>query len=326
MKPREGLRLLVIVVAALVAAFTFRIAAHPEEIHDPAFARTYRAAGDQLPILDAVRVRSEEPDAAQKLRNASHGSLGRILDPSRSTGIFRYGRLLYTSPEEVERVLEDLRNGAVPGELPTPPDLSALYRDRRGSYSCDVNLSEPGGLDLMRSALPDAELSGEPVAREAEAREAKNLPRALILGLAVGWGCLVLRRKGSEAERRLLSALLPLAVIGGLGWGVDIWTVLAAALVMTVSDGPGLLAAAPCILFPELALKRIGTVFLLGGLARWRRPAPRSGSRRRGVLVSLALLLGAAGLLLGIYEPQVRPPEGLQLEPAATFVPGPEAA
>jgi hypothetical protein len=326
MKPREGLRLLLIVAAALVAAFTFRIAAQPEEIHDPGFARRYHAASAQLPILEAVRVRSETPDAAQRLRNASHGTLGRILDPSRSTGIFRYGRLLYSSPEEVQKVLEDLRQGVPPKELPGPPDLAAFYRDRRGAFACDVNLRERDSLDLIRSVLPDAALSGDPVTREAEERQAEDLPRALILGIAVGWGCLIFRRKGVDAERRLLAAFLPLAVICGLDWGVDTWTVLAAALVMTVSDGPGLLCAAPCIFFPALALKRIGIVFLLGGLARWRRPATRSGARRRSALVTLALLLGTGGLLLWTYEPQVRLPEGLQLEPAATFVAGQKAA
>jgi hypothetical protein len=321
MTRREGVRLLLIVAAALAAAFAFDIATHPEETHAPRHFEAYTEARGQLPVLGAVRVRSDRADAAHRLKSSSHGRFAAVLDPSRAEAVFAYGRLLYATPDEVEEVLDALGRGEPPRALPEPADVRAAFRDRRGPFACDVILRDRGGLDRIREVLPGAELSGELLAREREEEAGRNLPRALLMGLFLAWGWIAWRGGSDLAERRLLAALVPLAILGVAGWGVDRWTVIAVVLVVAAPDGPSLLCAIPCLFFPALTLRRMGFVFLCGTLLRLRRPGNAGRSRgRNAARVLVALLLAAGALLLHLHEPVIRLPGHLQREPAATFV------
>ena len=171
------------------------------------------------------------------------------------------------------------------------------------------------------------------LAREAEEHESASIVRTLLLGLAVLAGWLAWRHGLGEAERRLLAALGALVALGLLGMDVDPWSLPALLLVAAAPAGAPLLAAAPCLLFPPLALKRLGLVLCVGGVLRLakrgplRRPAARPGTLQA---VALALGLGLAGfLLLGAAPVRTVPRPEVAAEPAALLVaPGavPEAA
>jgi len=321
--PKEGALLLLVVAAALVAALSFRVARHPAELHDPHYAAEYGAAVRALPVLRAVRVRSERRYAAQWISREGGAAVEFIVDPRRVLRSFDTGRLLYASDDRLAEILEMVRRGEVPAELPVVPGVKELFADRRGPYACDVVLRDhQAGLASIRHALPDAVLSGEPIAWEAERRGAPDLVRALILGLAVACGWSFVRRHTRvDAERRLLAAILPLALLCALGWGVDDWSVLGLVLVAAAPRGPVLLSGALCLLFPPMVLKRMGVIFLCAGILRWNRPP---GALRRPTRGRVAILLGAllVATLLVVAAPQTaaRLPAHLRDQPAACFV------
>ena len=127
--------------------------------------------------------------------------------------------------------------------MPAAPDIAALFSDRRGPYACDVVTRGRAGLDLIRREVPDARVSGEPVARVAERAAVRNLPRAVLLALLLACGYAIYRRE-VDSERRLLAALLPLATLGSLGWGIDTTSVFAVILVAASPSLGGVNASA----------------------------------------------------------------------------------
>jgi hypothetical protein len=327
MTPREGLLVLLNVAAALVAAIFFRVAARPAELHDPRYAERFERAREALPILDAVHVRSSEPDAAHRLVTDSGASVGRVLDPARARATFRYGRLLYATPARIEETLRTLKRGELPPRPPPAPDLAPWFRDADGPYTCDVLLRDGAeGLERIRELLPDARLSGEPVVAAAEERAARDLPRALLLGLVMAVVWIAWRSDRLRMERRLLPALVPLTALGATGWGIDVWTVPALIIAATLPRGRPLVCGAPCLLFPAGSLRRLGLVLLLAGILRWReRPPPPTPARRRE-LALLAVLLVAGWFGLKALPVRGLGPAALRAEPAVRLVPPGEAA
>lgn len=327
MTPREGLLVVLNVAAALVAAAFFRVAARPAELHDPRHAERFEQACEALPILDAVHVRSSEPDAAHRLATQGGASVGRVLDPARVRATFRYGRLLYTTPARIEETLRMLKRGELPPPPPPAPDFSPWFRDADGPYTCDVLLrDDTKGLARIRELLPDARLSGEPVVAAAEARAVRDLPRALLVGLVAALLWIAWRAGRVRVERRLLPALVPLAVLCAAGWGIDVWTVPALILAATVPRGRPLVCGAPCLLFPAGTLRRIGLVLLVAGILRWRqRPQPATPARRRE-LALLAVLLVGGWFALAALPLRGSEPAALRAEPAVCLVPEAEAA
>ncbi|MHC4819572.1 MAG: hypothetical protein ACYTF8_16125, partial [Planctomycetota bacterium] len=322
MKPREGLLVFLLVAAAFAAAFAWRVATR---LHDPRHADAFAAACDAQPLLGAVRVRTADPHAAQRLAAAPGDAFRRVLAPARAEAVFRYGRLLYAAPAEVDETLERLKQGEVP-KLPPQPDIARYYRDARGPYACDVILRDGARVERIEAVLPDAELSGEPLVREQEARRAAEVPHALILALAAA-GLLAAWRPGAqEMRRRLLAALAGVAVLGTLGWGLDVATLPALVLVVAAPRGRPLLAAAVCLFFPSLALRRIGVAMVVGGLVRWAAPQPAAGGRR-GLYLATLVVLAAAGWGALRAVPVMRTvPEQLRGEPAVVLVPRAQAA
>ena len=321
--PKESVLLLLAVAAALVAAFSFRVAKHPAELHDPRHAAEYEAAVRALPVLNAVRVRSERRYAARMISRESGAVVEFLVDPKRVLRSFDTGRLLYASDDQLVRILDMVRRGEVPPRLSAAPGIEGLFADRRGPYSCDVVLrDEQAGLELIRHELPEAVLAGEPVAREAERRSASDLVRGMILGLAVAFGWAFCRPHArADGARRLLAAVLPLALLCTLGWGVDGWAVLGLVLVTAAPRGPVLASGAICLLFPSMALKRMGVIFLCAGIVRWNRPPGglgRPSPARAGVF--LAALAVASALALLAPRTTTPLPAHLRDQPAACFV------
>jgi hypothetical protein len=321
MKPRETLLVVLLVAAAFAAAFCWRIATG---LCDPRHAEAFAAACDAQPLLSAVRVRTGDPHAAHRLSTAPGDAFRRVLAPARAESVFRYGRLLYAAPAEVDEALARLQRGEVP-KLPPQPDIARYYRDARGPYACDVILREGAPVESIEAVLPDAHLSGEPVVREAEARRAAQVPHALILALAVVVGIALWRPGPQEMPRRLLAALAGVVALGLLGLGLDVATLPALLCVAAAPCGGPLLAGAACLFFPSLALRRIGAVLLVGGLVRWVAPRPEGGLRR-GLCAALVVALAAVGWwALGTVPVARSVPEPLRGEPAIVLVPRAEA-
>jgi len=326
---REGALHLTTAAAAFTAAVFFRLAVAPGAIHDPEPAARFADVVEALPALGAVRVRSSDPAAAHRLATEPGAGFVQILDPRRARAAFRYGRLLYAPRERLEEVLRGLQNGVAPARMPPAPDVSSFFHDARGPYACDVVVSGPADLDRIRTVLPDASLLGEPVAREADGRDAAAVTRALIAALVAAAAVAAWRLGTRQAQRRLLAALGGLAVVGVVGLGVDVWTVLALLLVVAAPGPAALLAGAPCLFFPALALRRLGLVLLFGGVLRLGpRLAPGAPSTRPPPAwrrVTLGLLL-AATAAVALHRPRARAPEAVAGEPAVALVPPAEVA
>ncbi|MHC4817374.1 MAG: hypothetical protein ACYTF8_04925, partial [Planctomycetota bacterium] len=286
MKPREALLVFLLVAAAFAAAFAWRVATR---LHDPRHADAFAAACDAQPLLSAVRVRTADPHAAQRLATAPGDAFLRVLAPARAESVFRYGRLLYAAPREVDEALARLKRGEVP-RLPPQPDIAHYYRDARGPYACDVILREGARVESIEAVLPDADLSGEPVVREAEARRAADVPHALIFALAVVGVIAAWRPGPQEMQRRLIAALAGVVGLRLSGLGLDVATLPALVCVAASPRGGPLLAGATCLFFPSLALRRIGVVFLVGGLIRWAAPRPEADVRR-GLYAAVLVVL-----------------------------------
>ncbi len=307
-----------LVAAAVASALTFDAAVHPERVHDPRHERRFVEDRETFSAIGAIRVRTEAP-----LHEVA--AFGRVMGISPDVaGLFRRARYLRASAQEVADAVATLGRGEAPPPPPVP-DLSRYFEDAAGPYRCDLLLA-PGKTPAdVREKLPDARLSGEPLAREAEEAEARSIARALLLGfpamaLWLAWRCGL-----REAERRLLASLGVLVVIGFLGIGIDRWSVAALLLVAGAPGGAPLLAAAPCLLFPSLALERLGLVLCLGGALRLalRRPAlPKPPARARVVrAAALAVGLGGLGFVLLPAAPlRARPAAAVAAEPGALFV------
>ncbi len=316
---REVILVCALVAAAVASAFSFGAAVHPERVHDPRHQRRFAEDCGALASLGAVRVRSEAP----MNEIAAFGRVAGITPGV--TGPFRRARYLRASTPAVADAVAMLDRGEAPSPPPMP-DLSRYYEDAIGPYRCDLLLA-PGRTPAdVREKLPLARLSGEPLAREAEEKEARSIARALLLGFSVMALWLAWRCGLKEAERRLLAALGALVVIGLLGMGVDRWSVGALLLVAGAPGGAPLLAAAPCLLFPSLALERLGVVLCLGGGLRllMRRPAfPQPPERRRAIrAAALAVGLGVFGTLL-LHAAPMRAVSRTEVaaEPGALLVP-----
>ncbi len=279
MTRREGLLLLLSGIAAFAAALTLRVAALPGEIHDPDHAEAFERARENLPMLGAVRVRSAIDGAAVRLDRARGPLIDRVLDPALAGAEYRFQRYLYATPEQIRAVRESLERGLYPGPPPPVPDLSRFFRDARGPYRCDVIVRGDGALDRIREVLPDAELSGEPVRREGERAAAATLPRALILGLIAAALALWRTRGRAEAVRGLLRAMVALAALCLVGWGIDRWTLPALLLVALAPPQHAFLLGLPCLLSPALAIKRLGLVLLFGMVGgKWGGAGGRSAA------------------------------------------------
>jgi hypothetical protein len=322
MKRRETLLVLLSVAAAFAAAFAWRGATGQ---HDPDHADAFAAACEAQPLLGAVRVRHGDKHAAHRLSIAPGDAFRRVLAPARAESVFRYGRLLYAAPAEVDDALARLKRGEVP-KLPPQPDIAHYYRDARGSYACDVILREGARVASIEAVLPDADLFGEPVVREAEAKSAAEARHAFIFALAVVCVIAVWRPGPQEMLWRLLAAAAGVIVLGLSGWGLDVATLPALVCVAAAPRGGPLLAGAVCVLFPSLALRRIGVVFLIGGLVRWVVPRPDAGVRRASTAAILLVLAVAGGWVLGAAPLRRTVPEPLRGEPAVVLVPQDEAS
>jgi hypothetical protein len=287
-------------------------------VHDPRHHARFAEDREALPALGAVRVRSDAP-----LNEIA--AFGRVAGITPGvTGPFRRARYLRASAAEVADAVAALDRGEAPSPPPMP-DLARYFRDAQGPYRCDLVLAPGKTPKDVRAKLPAARLSGEPLAREAEEAEARSVARALLLGffamaLWLAWRCGL-----REAQRRLLAAFGALVALGLLGSGVDRWSVVALLLVAGAPSGAPLLAAAPCLLFPSLALERMGLVLCVGGGLRLvlRRPVlPKPPERARVVrAAALAVGLGALGFLLLQAAPlTARPRPQVAAEPGALLV------
>jgi hypothetical protein len=314
-RPREGALLFLTTVSAFAAALTCRVATAPGDLGGAAHARAFEETRRLLPAAGALRVRSALPDAARRLRD---GGLD-VIDPGRAAAEFRYGRLRFATPEEVRAALDGVERGVLP-RLPPAPDVAGAFRDGLGRYACDVVVEDLAEVARVRAMLPGASLSGEPAARAAEEGGARDVTRALVAGLALLAGWIALRRRGVEAEVRLFAALLPLAVLGVAGWGVDASSVPALLLVAAAPRGAPLLCAAPCLLFPSLALRRIGLILVVGGLLRWGPTVRVPPGRARWALLLPVALAGAAFPALAAALPPAAVPPEVRHEPAVTLV------
>jgi len=307
MTRREGLLLLLAGAAAFVAALSLRVAALPGEIHDPRHAEGFERAREAMPLLGAVRVRSGIDGAAVRLDAARGRAIDRVLDPSGAGAEFRWLRYLYATPEEIRAARASLERGAYPGPPPPVQDLSRFFRTPQGPYTCDAVPRTEGALAVIREVLPGAELSGEPVRRERERRDAEGISRSLVLGLVAASLALWFTRGRAEAVRGLLCAMLALATLCVVGWGIDRWTLPALLLLALAPRGGLLLLGAPCILSPALALKRIGLVMLFGLLKGG------GGGRGGGAFPLLRRTVVAAGALAAaivLHHAPARLPEG----------------
>ena len=325
MRPREAFCLLLLVAAAFVAAASFRTSLSAADVHAPATAASLDRARRQVPLLDAVRVRSDRPDALARLNAVAHASVKEVVDPKTTIRFFRKGYLLYASTEEVERIVASLKRKEVP-VLPARPDMGAYFRDTRGGYVADVLVHDTDAVGALREALPDAVLDGDPVVRAAERGARDGLVRGLLVALVVAaaWGGW--RRGTWFMQRALLGAVCALAAPGFVGWGIDVWTLPALLLVATTARSRPLLAGIPCLLFPSLALKRIGLVLLIGALTRWEPGVPRESgvSSRFGWVSALLLTVALAVVAVGIPI-RTEAPAAVAGEPAALIVPPAEA-
>ncbi len=300
---REGLLLLTMLAAAAAAAMSFHPAADARASHDPRHAEAFDACARDFPLVGAVRVRTEEPDAPLRAAAAGGETLSQVLRLPRGEGMFSRQRMLFGSDEEIEAIRTALRESRVPERLPDLPDLSGLGRDAGGTWAFEAILAEAGGLRRLREALPGASFRGEPVLREEEQRPARGMTRALVVALAGGCiGAALLRRDARTGEHRLLAAAAPLAILGlsGAGAVVDPATLLAALLVAAAGSGAPLLCCAAGFFFPTAALHHAAFVLFLGGLLRWSAPAAGLLVLRRPTLLaaSFALALATAPLLL----------------------------
>jgi hypothetical protein len=317
MTPKEAARLLVLLAVGAVVAVTFRPATSARDRHDPIHFERFERARARLPVLGAVRVRSDDASAAARLSNARHRGNREVLRPDRVRGLFLRGRLLYADTAQLKQIWAALKDGRVPETLPQGFDPEPFIRDPRGPYACDVVLDEPGGLDWIREHVPDARLSGEWVLAEREVAESAEFARALLAVLLVLAGtAYAVRRTIAAVETALLSALLPLAALSLLGWGIDAGTILAIGVVALAPRRLPLAAAAVGALFPALALKRIGLVFLLGVFVRPKMPASGPGGAPRTLLwCALPAVVLLAAALWAPSQP-VEPPPDLVREPA----------
>jgi hypothetical protein len=318
-----------LVVAAVVSALTFEAAVHPERIHHPRHQARFAADSATLPALGAIRVRVPGDGTRAAFQRVQGLGTASGLSPA-TLGFFRRARYLRASPDEVADAVAKLDRGEAP--VPPPaPDLSAFYRDARGPYLCDLVLASGKTVMDVRAAVPAADLSGEPLLREAEDREAASIVRALLLGLPVAAAWLAWRRGRREMLARLLAALLVLVALGLFGAGIDRGSVAGLVLVAGASTGAPLLAAAPCLLFPFPALHRLGLVLCLGGALRLllRRPALRPLPPRAAIAraAALAFALGALSYLaLAAAPARVPSPPEVEAEPGALLVPKAELA
>ncbi|MCZ6786764.1 MAG: hypothetical protein O7E54_06320 [Planctomycetota bacterium] len=317
MTPKEAARLLFLLVVGAVVAVTFRPATSARDRHDPIHFERFERARARLPILGAVRVRSDDGAAAARLANAPHRGDRQVVRPDRIRSLFERGRLLYADTPQLEQIRAALDEGRLPKTLPEGFDPEPFIHDPRGPYACDVILDGVDGLAWIREYVPDARLSGEWVLAERERAESAEFARALLAVLLVAAAtAYAARRTLAAVETALLSALLPLAALSLLGWGIDAGTILAVGVVALAPRRLPLAAAAVGCLFPSLALKRIGLVFLLGVLVRPRMPAPGLGGDARkflwGALPAVVLLAAA---LWAPLQPVELPPD-LGREPA----------
>jgi len=334
---REILFALLLVAAAVAAALSFGAAVHPEDLHSPRHHVAFADDCRELPALGAIRVRWSGPGDRLRAIQQLQG-LGQVagLTPD-AVGRFRRARYLGASPEVVADAVAKLKEGEAPTPPPAP-DLAPYYRDGRGPYLCDLEIPPEVTPSAVHEKVPGVELWGEPVAREAESRDAAPIARAesrdaapiaraLLLGLAV-LGVWVASRLGfREAQRRILAALGVLVATGLLGAGIDRWSVAALLLVAGAPGGGALLLAAPCLLLPAPALQRAGLILCLGGALRLllRRPVlevlPRA--RETAPAAVLAVVLGALGYLaLGAVPVEAATPQpAVSAELGALFVP-----
>ncbi|MCZ6573888.1 MAG: hypothetical protein O7C98_12085 [Planctomycetota bacterium] len=322
----------VALVAAAAATLAFRTAVEAPQLYDRKEVETYTRAAEVLHALGAVRVRSDRQDAGQRVEDSRkaahllvhHPAIARVIRPDRAAAEFSKGRLLYADRDTLKRVLTDLEAGRVPESLPAGPDVLDYFPSR---CTCEVVLRDRDALDVVAAVLPDAELSGEPVALREEAQGAAPVTRALLAAVVLacvlgGW-----RKKSlAEGEVRLLAAALPLLLLGLMEWGADPWTVLALAVVCSAPRSAPLVAAGVVLLFASQVLQREGLVLLLGALVRAAFPPRLSLRPARETWVALA---GSAGLvLLSFIAPLRGPvlPEAVRSEPAASLVPRPQRA
>lgn len=321
MTGRETVTLALLVAAVFAAALSFRTVTAARERYAPSFPEAFERGRRALPALGAARVRSAVPDAAARLAALQGRRIRRVLQPARAQAPLRTGRLLYAPAGEAERILAEAKEGRLPAVLPPAPDTSPWFRDARGPYGCDVILAEGEGLELVRETLPGAEIDGEPVLREAEERDRGAIPRALLLGLVVACAPLAWRRDFREAERRLLAAIAPIALLGLLGWGVDAGAAAAACAVAAAPFALPLAGGGAALLLSSPSVARVGLVLLAGALLRGGFPREPSGRADRSAWIRLAAATGL--LLLSMVAPL--PDSAWGSEPAAVLV-APEAA
>jgi len=258
---------------AIVAALRFRTAVHPEELSDPAPYEQFAAAAELVPSLRAVRVHTTDPDVGRSLRNASARAFRRVIVVEDIQAEMQRGRLAALSVEQLEEFKRRLKAGEIPRTLPPVPDARRYFRDALGTYPCEVLPRRAEGVDVIERALPHARLRGDPVLRKAdEGRRAGVLRAAIAALVALVVAGLAVRSDAVTLEHRLLSVLVPLALLGWTGRGVDVWTLGSVALVAMAPVGSPLLAGAALLFFPAMTLQRMGIVFLSGGILRlWPR-------------------------------------------------------
>jgi len=296
-------RLLLLVAAAIAAAFSLRPRAGAGAGHDPRHLERLERGAGALPLLDpdAFRVRSALPDATARLKAMRGGTLRVVSSADDLASEFRQAALLYATEEELDRALEALRsNGPLP-PLPRTPDASLYFRDPEGAYRCDVLPLVDEARARVRASVPDARLS--PGEDGGGAREGALL-RALLAALTVA-------AISRHPDRRLLAPVVALAALGLSGLGFDAPSVLAAAIVAGAPPGLGLLGGAVSLIFPSLALRRIGWILLLGGAFRL---APARGPAALRLLPAPLLLL--ATLVPGL----LRDGESARKEPIVAIV------
>ncbi len=259
---REIVSLVVTVAAAFVAALFLSVETRAVRMEPASSHAGFEEARRELPVLDAIRVRSDDPDAVTRLRNARGRPWRAVLDPRNVGSAFADALLTRAASADVAALERQLRRrpsvaelDSILSDLPERPPVELLFRDASGPYRCDVMLAKDrrgAWVDaeptrrMMREIVPDVRMSGETVARLDEDARRKPVTRGLLVSLAgaVLVGFLALRRR-ARSLRDLAATLTGLALLGvvgtlsgaggpgaGVAYGhVDPWSVLAAVIV-----------------------------------------------------------------------------------------------
>ena len=324
---RGALLLLGAGLVALGVAGRLRAAVHPGEVSDPRIDAAFAQACRKLPVLRSLRVHTDAPDAAPRLRAlvpVSDRAIASVTDVDEMVAAARLGTLAAWDVHRLRGLRRALENGAAPFDLPPAPDVAPLFHDALGRFDFELMLRDDAAVAMVRHELPDATLTGEPVLRAEEERLRPWIVRATLLAL-VAVTALLLWRRPPDALARLVAVVGAVVLLAATRLGIDAWTPAALALVATSRSGAPLWAGVACLLSPVLTLQRMGVVLVAGAALRLRRPVARK-RMRPAPAIALVVLAGAVAWFASFDAAFRRGFPGPATEPVATMRGEPEPA